>query len=287
MSSSLSIVIPAYNEAASIKATVQRIFAVASAQKWEADVIVVDDGSQDATSALAIQAGARVIRHPTNGGYGLSLQHGIRAATHEIVAITDADGTYPIEALPALYAMVAEEGFDMAVGARQGQEYRRGWWKYPARMVFRWLAEYVSGRSIPDVNSGLRVFKKAAILPYLPHTCLGFSFTTSITTIFFLNGLFVGYHPISYAKRVGHSKVRHVRDTLRTGQILVSVIAKYNPIKLFLLIAVLNGLIGLGLMALGIGASMPLFVWLGIGCVIVSPLIFSFGPLLESIRRET
>lgn len=286
MSFKLSVVIPAYNEAGSIEATVERVFAVSRAQHWDVEVIVVDDGSQDTTADLALKAGARIIRHPANGGYGLSLQHGIAFAQSEIVAITDADGTYPVEELPALQRMVVDRGFDMAVGARTGEEYRRGWWKYPARILFRWLVEYVSGRTIPDVNSGLRVFKKSAILPYLPYTCLGFSFTTSITTIFFLNGLFIGYHPVAYAKRVGSSKVRHFRDTLRTAQILVSVISRYNPIKLFLLVAVLNASLGIFALLFGFFLSFELLGWFGVLLMILSPIIFCFGPLAESLRRE-
>lgn len=284
MSLSVSVVIPAYNEAGAIEATLHRLEAVAKQEAWNLEAIVVDDGSQDETSAIARRANAIVIRHPVNGGYGLSLQHGITAARHELVAITDADGTYPIEELPALLNMVNEDGFDMAVGARQGTEYRRGWWKYPARILFRWLAEYVSGRSIPDVNSGLRAFKRSSILPYLPHTCLGFSFTTSITTIFFLNGLFVGYRPISYAKRIGTSKVRHFRDTLRTAQILVSVIARYNPIKLFLLASLFSIVLGLVSYVLGSLLGMVLLVSIGVGWIVVGPVIFALGMLMEGLR---
>ncbi len=286
MPSSISVVIPAYNEAGAIEATLHRLKTVAQDHHWSLEVIVVDDGSSDETSAIAKKALVQVIRHPTNGGYGLSLQHGITAAKNEIVAITDADGTYPVEALPELVRMVEEDGFDMAVGARQGSEYRRGWWKYPARVLFRWLTEYISGRSIPDVNSGLRVFKKSSILPYLLHTCLGFSFTTSITAIFFLNGLFVGYHPITYGKRIGQSKVRHFRDTLRTAQILVSVMARFNPIKLFLLLAVLTGIVGVGGVGVGILAASSVIVGVGIGLVCIAPLIFCFGPLTLSLKNE-
>lgn len=286
MSSSISVVIPAYNEAGAIEATLERIKAVAHSQGWSLEVIVVDDGSSDETSAIAKKAQVRVIRHPANGGYGLSLQHGITAAKNEMIAITDADGTYPVEALPDLVRMVEEDGFDMAVGARQGSEYRRGWWKYPARVLFRWLTEYISGRSIPDVNSGLRVFKKSSILPYLLQTCLGFSFTTSITAIFFLNGLFVGYHPITYGKRIGKSKVRHFRDTLRTAQILLSVMARFNPIKLFLLLAVLTGIGGVVCLGVGLLFSSSIAVGLGIGWACIAPVVFCLGPLTLSIQQR-
>ncbi len=284
MSLGISVIIPALNEAKGIAPTLKHIQQVAQAQGWDLDLVVVDDGSTDETGALARQAGARVIRHPTNGGYGLSLQDGIQAAHFDLIAFTDADGTYPVAEFPALVSMVVNEGFDMAVGARTGQEYRKGWWKYPARILFRWLAEYVAGRRIPDINSGLRVIRREKLLPHLAHTCLGFSFTTSITLIFFLNGLFVGYRPVSYARRIGTTKVRHFHDTLRTGQILVSVISAYNPIKLFLLIAFLVFLMGVFCFVLGWIFVFSWLTWMAVGFWSVAPLIFSLGCLGEAMR---
>ncbi len=284
---SLSVIIPALNEADGIGPTLDRIKAVAQVQGWDLELIVVDDGSKDGTGDKAREAGATVIRHPTNGGYGLSLQDGIRLAKHSLVAITDADGTYPIEELPKLYSMVADEGYDMAVGARTGTEYKKGLLKYPARIMFRLLAEYVAGRRIPDINSGLRVMRREKLLPHLSRTCLGFSFTTSITLIFFLNGFFVGYTPINYAVRMGKSKVRHIKDTLRTTQIMVSVIAHYNPLKLFLLIALFCLLAALVAVFLGwlIGST-----WLGwVSAVLVgaAPICFAVGCLSEGVRLSS
>lgn len=283
----LSIVIPALNEAEGIGPTLERVKATAQAQGWDLELIVVDDGSTDETGKKALEAGASVIRHPTNGGYGLSLQDGIRKAQHPYIAITDADGTYPIEELPKLYKMVAEDGYDMAVGARTGNEYKKGLLKYPARIMFRLLAEYVAGRRIPDINSGLRVMRREKLMPHLSRTCLGFSFTTSITLIFFLNGFFVGYTPIDYAVRMGKSKVRHIKDTLRTTQIMVSVISHYNPLKLFLLIALvcLFGAFVLALLGWAIGS-----LWLGwCSAVLVgaAPICFALGCLSENVRLSS
>jgi glycosyltransferase involved in cell wall biosynthesis len=203
-----------------------------------------------------------------------------------LIAITDADGTYPIEELPKLVKMVNEEGFDMAVGARTGKEYKRGLWKYPARLAFKWLSEFVAGRRIPDINSGLRVMKREKLLPHHKRTCLGFSFTTSITLIFFLNGYFVGYKPIPYSKRVGKSKVKHFKDSLRTAQILVSVISFYNPIKLYLLLALFN--IFTGIIILFIGENFSVYGLVMFGAVLLgtSPFIMSLGFLAESIRLK-
>lgn len=282
----VSIIIPAFNEEEAIIATVERVRAVAAQANWELEVIVVDDGSTDQTASRAQGAGATVIRNPVNGGYGLSLQRGIRAARFPYVAITDADGTYPVESLPMLYQIV-EKGADMAVGARQGDAYRQSWWKHPARILFRLIAEFVAGRRIPDINSGLRVMRRATLLPYLSRTCMGFSFTTSITLILMLNGHFVDYRPISYATRVGESKIRHFRDTLRTAQIMTSIIAAHNPIKLAIMVGIVATLLAVLLVLL---AWMLPFPWgtplAGFGYALVTglPIVFMLGCLGEILR---
>jgi len=261
MPEGISVIIPAYNEAHAIADTVQRAFAAGKATDKPHEVIVVDDGSRDGTGELARKQGATVLVNPQNSGYGISLQRGIRAAQYEYIAITDSDGTYPIEDLGRLYAEM-RKGFDMAVGARQGSMYEGSMVKSFSRKAFKWLAEYTAGRRIPDINSGLRIFRRDLALRHLPQTCFGFSFTTSLTLIFMLQGYFVGYIPIAYHARVGKTKVRHLRDALRTLQIMTHIIMRYNPIKLFLLlalgvfaVAVLMGIIGIlfnnGLMLLG------------------------------------
>lgn len=282
----ITVIIPAYNEENSISSTINRIVNLSKENDWVTEIIVINDGSQDKTGKIAKESGATVINHPTNGGYGLSIQDGIEASKMPLIAITDADGTYPIEELPSLVQMAIEEGFDMAVGARTGTEYKRGLWKYPARLAFKWLSEFVAGRRIPDINSGLRVMKREKLLPHHKRTCLGFSFTTSITLIFFLNGYFVGYKPIPYSKRVGKSKVKHFKDSLRTAQILVSVISFYNPIKLYLLLALFN--VFTGIIVLLIGESFSVYGLVMFGAVLLgtSPFIMSLGFLAESIRLK-
>lgn len=268
-----SVVIPAYNEEEGIGPTLERLKKVAAGHGLDLECIVVDDASTDRTGEVARAAGARVIRNPENGGYGLSLQRGIRAATNELVAITDADGTYPVEELPRFVAMM-DEGLDMTVGARQGPEYAKGRLKNPARVMFRIIAEFVAGRKIPDINSGLRVFRRSKLLPYLRKTCLGFSFTTSVTLIFLLNGHFVRYLPIAYDKRSGTSKVRHFRDTLRTAQIMISIIAAYNPVKLAIMID----------MVAVIAATIALFVaWVAPWAVVSATSIIAGGGLLAAL----
>lgn len=247
----LTVVIPALNEENAIKDTIESIRKTLAAANIEHEIIVVNDGSTDKTGDFARECGVTVIDHPERGGYGRSLKDGILKAKYDLIAITDADGTYPNDRLPDLYKLVAVDGFDMAVGARQGPEYRGTFLKMPARRVFLWLSRYATGVHIEDINSGLRVFRKEIPLKYWDTISTGFSFTTTITLAALLNGYFVKYTPIEYYKRVGKSHINYWRDSFRSLQIIVENILYYNPLKLFLLIV--NFLLAVAVIA-GLGA---------------------------------
>lgn len=252
----VTVVIPACNEEAAIRQTIDEVRGVLSAHGIPHEVIVVDDGSSDQTGAIARAAGVTVITHPACGGYGRSLKDGIAAARYDLIAITDADGTYPNARLADLVSAVADGKFDMAVGARTGVHYRGTLFKAPARRAFLWLSEYATGTTIDDINSGLRVFRRSFALDYMHSISNGFSFTTTITLAAMLNGHFVKYIPIEYYARVGRTThVRYWRDTLRSLQIIVESILYYNPLKLFLLLV--NFLLAIG------GLSLGVLVWSG------------------------
>lgn len=231
----VSVVIPAFEEERAVGAVLAEVRRVLTDAGIEHELLVVDDGSADRTADVAGAGGAVVISHPENQGYGRSLKTGITHARHDLIAITDADGTYPPQCLPGLIRLA--DRYHMVVGQRTGRVYSGGPGKRLGRIIFRGLAEFAAGRRIPDINSGARVFRRSEILPFFPSISTGFSFTTTATLVYLLNGMFVGYVPIDYHPRTGHSKVRYFRDTLRAVQIVVEAILRYNPIKVFLLAA--------------------------------------------------
>lgn len=238
----LSILIPAYNEAAGIAEVVQRVKAVARdlAGPWE--LLVVDDGSSDDTAARAEAAGARVIRHGQNRGYGAALKTGIRRAAHEQVLILDADCTYPPEVLPEILAHSKDQ--DMVVGARTKGDVQIPLIRRPAKAILRGLASYLSGYPIPDLNSGLRLMRKEAVNRFLGILPNGFSFTTTITLAMLVSGLAVSYVPIEYHKRTGRSHIRPIRDTIGFFALILRTVMHFNPLKIFLPLAFLFLLAG-------------------------------------------
>ncbi len=283
----VSVVIPAYNEASGIRETVTEVAStLARMETGEYEIVVVDDGSTDGTAAiLEKMEKVRVIRHPHNVGYGRSLKSGISAARFDTVVITDADLTYPFaESVPGLVA-VYHEGFDMVVGARTGDHYRSSPLKSPLRALLKWLVEFTSGRRIPDINSGLRVFDRRTAMSYFSHLCDTFSFTTSMTLSYMMTGRFVGYRPIPYRARKGETKVRLLRNSLRTLQYIIQAVVYYNPLKIFLLLTAI-ALLG---SAAGLVASIAFHILagyiLGIGGIVLAFLMFAFGLLAVLLKQ--
>ena len=278
----LSLIIPAYNEAGSIQQTIQDAQAALSGSGIVHELIVVDDGSTDETAALADVEGVTLIRHPINGGYGRAIKTGVRHARYEWCAIVDADGSYPIAALAELLGYVPD--FDMVVGARTGKNYWGSPSKRLARMALLLLVRFVTGVKVPDVNSGLRIFRKDFAIEHSARISSGFSFTTTLTLAMILDERFLKYVPIDYAPRVGRTKVRMRRDSLRMLQILVQAILYYNPLKIFLALCGLClgiGVVGGLAMQLLSGSGGALF--LGIS-LLAGAIVAALGFCAELIR---
>lgn len=281
----VSFVIPAHNEETAIPLVLEAAKKVAKDEALQAELIVVDDGSTDQTAAVAASHGARVVSIPMNVGYGSALKRGIEAASHPRIIITDGDASYPLEYAGELLRRL--ERFDLVIGRRTGTTYYRSLLTYPVRLVYLLLVWFVVGRRVPDPNSGFRAFRREAVAEFLPVMCGGFSFTTSMTTLFLLSGRTVDYLPIPYHRRVGRSKVRFIQDTLRTGQILCSVILLYNPIKLFVLLAGASFLVGGALVSSAWLADGRMALWLpGVLFILFSGLFFCFGLLADLLANS-
>ncbi|MCA9935285.1 MAG: glycosyltransferase family 2 protein [Ardenticatenaceae bacterium] len=249
----VTIVIPAYNEGNGIGPTLQKVRHVLNSAGMAWEIIVVDDGSMDNTAVVVEQYDfVRLLRHPHNKGYGASLKTGIRQASHEVVVIIDADGTYPCEMVPMLVEEMAS--YDMVVGARTGETVQVPLVRRPAKWLLNRLANYLSGMAIPDLNSGLRAFKRDVVMQYFRQLPSGFSFTTSITLAMLTNDYNVLYVPIDYFKRTGKSKIRPFRDTINFFSLVIRVILSYRPLRVFVPLAILLSFVSLSKVAYDINA---------------------------------
>lgn len=281
----ITVVIPAFNEGDSIGETVAHVRSVCNYLGLvSADILVVDDGSTDRTLEAALEAGALVVRHAHNLGYGRSLKTGIVRARHDAIVIVDADLTYPFESLPLLLEQY-RNGFDMVVGARTGDYYRESVLKENLRTVLKWLVEFTAGRRIPDINSGFRIFSRSAVVKHIDHLCDTFSFTTSLTLAYMMTGRCVGYVPIDYHRRSGSTKVKLFRDSLRTLQYIVQAILFYHPIKLFVLISWSCLPVALSFCAAGLVSGSVVSTAIGCTFLLLSILVFCLGLLADLLRQ--
>ncbi|MFW5940740.1 MAG: glycosyltransferase family 2 protein [bacterium] len=243
----LSVIIPAYNEAGAIDCVLEELLPVLAGCDLAYEVIVVDDGSQDETAARAGEHdGITLLQHRQNRGYGAALKTGLRHAQHPLICITDADGTYPNECIPDLVQQLCTNNYDMIVGARTGPDVTIPRLRRPAKWALRKLANYVADENIPDLNSGLRVFRRdiaRRFLGILPDT---FSFTTTITLAMLTNHYLVDYQPINYYARVGKSKIRPLQDTVNFLKLVWRIALYFAPLKIFLPLSAFLFLLAVG-----------------------------------------
>lgn len=240
----VTVLVPAYNEELSIQETIFRLQRVLKASDVPHEIIVVNDGSIDDTSILVKKlTGVRLIEHAGNRGYGASLKTGLKAARGEWILIVDADGTYPIEDFPRFWSERA--GYDMVVGARDPGSQHIAWTRKPGKIVLSLLANYLVGKKIPDLNSGMRLFKKDLAMEFYHLYPQGFSFTITITLASIVNNYEVKFIPIHYSTRQGKSKMNVVRDGLNFIGLILRVITYFNPSKLLLPLGTLLILLGI------------------------------------------
>lgn len=239
-----TVVIPAHDEEDTVAGVVGEFRRTLEEAGITCEILVIDDGSSDRTAALARAAGARVLRRQANRGYGASIKTGIRRAKHGVIIIADADGTYPPESLPKLLAGLKDN--DMVVGARTGPNVHIPLVRRPAKWLLGKLANYVGGMRIPDLNSGLRAFRKTDVTPFFQMLPLGFSLTTTLTLAMLTNGMDVSFVPIDYRKRKGRSKIHPVRDTVNFFALVLRTALFFRPMRVFFPLALVGSGISIG-----------------------------------------
>jgi glycosyltransferase involved in cell wall biosynthesis len=236
---STSVVVPAFNEAEAIGPLVA---ALRDAAPWH-QIIVVDDGSSDDTSARGRAAGATVVRHPYNKGNGAAVKTGIRHATGEFVLIIDGDGQHRAADATRLVSRLGD--YDLVIGARAGNT-QASHARLLGNSALNWLAGYLTGRPVPDLTSGFRAARRTHLREFLHLLPNGFSTPTTTTLAFIKAGYNVHFEPVDAEARVGRSKIRFLRDGTKFLLIVLKIVTLFSPLRVFLPIAVASFLTGAG-----------------------------------------
>lgn len=230
-----SVIIPCYNEENGILRTLDQLrAALEGAEPYE--LIVVDDGSTDRSAEILREANLgdldlRLVQHEWNRGYGAALKTGLRKARAELIVIADADGTYPLDRI--LDLVEEAQDADMVVGSRTAENVEYPLIRKIPKLFLTRYASWMAGRRIPDMNSGLRVFRRSVAEKFLMVLPDGFSFTTTITLAMLTNHYDVRYVPIGYTARIGRSKIRPIRDTLNFVQLILRTAVYFAPMRVF------------------------------------------------------
>ncbi|HNP75076.1 MAG TPA: glycosyltransferase family 2 protein [bacterium] len=237
----LSLVIPVYNEEKMVAETVLKCREQLNSLGLDYEIIVVNDGSRDGTKAsLAKVDSIKVLNNPYNIGYGASLKRGIKESSGAWVMIIDADSTYPIDKIPEFIRYAGE--YDMVVGNRQHQRDHFG--RKPAKWFLKKLASFLVGKTIPDLNSGMRIFRRSVADEFWHLFPSRFSFTSTITLACFSNDYFVKYVDIPYYKRVGKSGIK-IRNFFDFISLIIRVIIYFKPLKMLSPVAAIFFIAGL------------------------------------------
>jgi glycosyltransferase involved in cell wall biosynthesis len=267
----VTIVLPCYNEQGHVAAEVERISAAMDSSGYSYELLAFDDASTDATLARLQEIAPqfpqlRIVHFDRNGGSGTVRRIGTQQARGEIVVWTDADMSYPNDRIPELVQILEKDHMlDQVVGARTSEQGTHKILRVPAKWFIRKIAELLTNASIPDLNSGLRAFRRQVSLPYLRLLPPGFSCVTTITIAFLCNQHDVRYVPIDYAKRSGKSKFHFFKDAYRYILQVLRMVMYFNPLKVLMPVA---------LFLLGLGAAKGIFD------IIVHPLLIAVDTVL-------
>jgi glycosyltransferase involved in cell wall biosynthesis len=242
----VSVIVPAFNEEEAIVEDLHGIIEAMEASRRDFEVIVVDDASTDRTYEMACSVpGVKVLKHRQNRGGGFSRNTGIKASTGDVFVVVDGDGTYPVRDIPGLIDHMEEHELDMVVGARKKESGTVKFIRGPVKWFIRTLAQVMSGFKIPDLNSGLRAIRKDAFMPYMKILPWGHSWVSTITLAMLSDGLQVDYVPIDYYRRKGKSTFHPIKDTSSYLTLVIRTVTWFNPLKVFMPISLVIGLLGL------------------------------------------
>jgi len=284
-----TIIIPVYNEKASISKTIFDIRTALENYDSEYEIICVNDASKDGSEEILAQLAEKniikVINHHINKGYGASIKTGICAAKGNWIMITDADGTYPVDKMPLLLSQ--KDKYNMVVGTRIGKKVKIPFLRKPIKFILNKFSSYLAGQKIPDLNSGLRIFDKEIALNYWNLFPERFSFTSTMTMICTTKGYSTLFIPIDYMERKGKSSIHPIKDTVRFFTLLFKLSLYFNPLKTFIPLSVICLIFSILRGARDIIVTADQHIGnFAFGLFFLSIQIFFFGLIAEIISKK-
>lgn len=281
MKASISFIIPVYNERNSIENTIKEARKILRKSGRKFQIIVVNDGSDDETEKILENIkNIEVINHSVNRGYGAALKSGIKKANGDWIAIVDADQTYPIDRFIDMFKEM--ETADMVIAARTGKKVSILFFRQIGKWILKMLSNFLTNQKIPDLNSGMRVFKKEFAVRFLKLFPDGFSFTTTITIAALCNGYSVKYVSINYFKRKGKSTIHPIKDFIGFFQLIIRLVLYFKPINVFFPVSIFFFLIGFSKMLVD-AIKLSHFGIGGVALVLLSIQILFLGLLADLI----
>lgn len=231
--SSVSVVVPVFNEGKVIKRVLSGIKKALRKHRIRFEIIVVNDGSTDSSGKI-LEKEKRItaLTHSRNRGYGAAIKTGVRAAKFENIIVIDGDGTYSPEDIALLVKNFKDQ--EMVVGMRVSKESNELFLRKIMKSILTLLASYLVGEKIPDLNSGLRIFKKGRFIQFFHLLPSGFSLTSTITLAFLANNYSIKFIPIEYYPRIGKSKIKPIKDTFNFLSLILTTVVYFNPLRVFI-----------------------------------------------------
>lgn len=277
----LSIVIPAKNESEGLPLVLPELVAAYP----DAEIIVVDDGSDDDTAEVAKAMGVRVVSHPYSKGNGAAIKTGARTASGQVILFMDGDGQHRVADIAGLLEKF-DEGYDLVVGARGGMDSQASFMRWGANTFYNRFSSWMVGQKIEDLTSGMRVVRRSKFMQFLYLLPNGFSYPTTSTMAFFRAGYSVSFVPVTVASRVGTSHINPLRDGVRFFLIIFKIGTLYSPLKIYFPFAFILAVLGLGqytytYISFGRFTNMSAVLLLG------SLIVFLLGLVAEQITSLT
>ena len=276
-----SIVIPAKDEEQGLAKTLPKLRELYP----DAEIIVVDDGSQDSTVAVCDKNEVTVVSHPYSKGNGAAIKAGARAASEEYIVFMDGDGQHDPDDVARLLDSL-DDGYDMVVGARGGRDDQANLARWSANSLYNMLASWMVNRKIEDLTSGFRAVNRKKFMSFLYLLPNGFSYPTTSTMAFFRAGYSVGFVPIKVSKRLGKSHISILRDGVRFFLIIFKIGTLYSPLKVYFPVALLVG--GLGFLNYAIAnlsSGSLRFTNMSTLLILTATIIFLIGLLSEQLTN--